>query len=124
MNPIFPLYIVSKGRWESRRTSRALELIGVPYSIVVEEQGFSEYASVIDKKKILVLDKRYQSALAGIRRGNPLRHRGRARRQGLSRENRASADRRLAFASAASVLGKRRGSIVSPGYLFTAPICW
>ena len=55
-----PVYIVSKGRWESRRTSRSLELIGVPYSIVVEEQEFSEYAAVIDKTKILVLDKQYQ----------------------------------------------------------------
>jgi hypothetical protein len=37
-----------------------LEYIGIPYFIVVEEQEFSQYASVIDKKKILVLDKRYQ----------------------------------------------------------------
>src|ERR1700730_4881298 len=60
MGPSFPVYIVSKGRWESRRTSRSLELIGVPYSIVIEEQEFSEYAAVIDKKKILVLDRKYQ----------------------------------------------------------------
>jgi hypothetical protein len=60
MNPRFPIYIVSKGRWKSRLTSRSLELIGVPYSIVVEEQEFSEYAAVIDKAKILVLDKQYQ----------------------------------------------------------------
>jgi hypothetical protein len=60
MNPRFPLYIVSKGRWESRYTSKALEKIGVPYSIVVEEQEYDKYATVISPDKILVLDKRYQ----------------------------------------------------------------
>lgn len=60
MNPNFPIYIVSKGRWESRLTSKALEAMGVPYYIVIEEQEFNQYASVIDKKKILIIDKRYQ----------------------------------------------------------------
>ena len=60
MNPEFPLYIVSKGRHESRLTSRALEMMGVPYSIVVEEREFSDYASVIDRNKILVLDRAYK----------------------------------------------------------------
>ena len=60
MNPRFPLYIPSKGRWESRLTSKALELMGVPYHIVVEEQEYDNYASVISKDKILVLDKKYQ----------------------------------------------------------------
>jgi hypothetical protein len=60
VNPRFPLYIVSKGRSESRFTSKALELMQVPYFIVVEEQEFEDYAAVIDRKKILVLDKSYQ----------------------------------------------------------------
>lgn len=60
MNPHFPLYIVSKGRAESRLTSKALEKMQVPYSIVIEEQEFDEYASVIDEKKIVILDKRFQ----------------------------------------------------------------
>lgn len=55
MNPKYPVYIISKGRWETRLTSRALESIGVPYHIVVEPQEFEKYAEVIDKKKILVL---------------------------------------------------------------------
>lgn len=59
-NPQFPLYIVSKGRHESRYTSKALELMKVPYFIVIEEQEFSKYSSVIDESKILVLDKSYQ----------------------------------------------------------------
>lgn len=60
MNPRFPLYIVSKGRWESRLTSKALENMGVPYNIIVEEQEFQKYAEVIDKRKILILDKTFQ----------------------------------------------------------------
>ena len=37
-NPQFPLYVVSKGRHESRLTIRALEAMGVSYHVVVEEQ--------------------------------------------------------------------------------------
>ena len=51
MNPKHPVYIISKGRWESRFTSKALEKMNVPYSIVVEEQEYDTYASVINKDK-------------------------------------------------------------------------
>ena len=51
----YPLYIISKGRWESRMTSRTLEEIGADYRIVIEEQEYDKYAAVIDPKKILVL---------------------------------------------------------------------
>jgi len=54
-NPKYPIYIVSKGRWESRLTSRRLETMGVPYRIVVEPQERDRYAAVIDPRKILVL---------------------------------------------------------------------
>jgi len=54
MNPRYPIYIISKGRWESRLTSKALEKMNVPYSIVVEPQEYDNYAEVIDKKKILI----------------------------------------------------------------------
>ena len=60
MNPRYPVYIISKGRWESRLTSRALEHMNVPYRIVVEEQERDEYAAVIDPAKIIVLDPLYQ----------------------------------------------------------------
>jgi hypothetical protein len=55
MNPSYPVYIISKGRWESRLTSKALERMGVPYHIVVEPQEYDNYAAVIDPVKILVL---------------------------------------------------------------------
>lgn len=55
MNPKYPVYIISKGRWESRLTSISLEEMGVPYHIVIEPQEFGQYADVIDPSKILVL---------------------------------------------------------------------
>jgi hypothetical protein len=55
MNPNYPVYIVSKGRWESRLTSKALEEMKMPYSIVIEPQEYENYASVIDPSKILIL---------------------------------------------------------------------
>lgn len=59
MNPDYPIYIVSKGRWESRLTSKALERINVPYYIIVEAQERDAYANVIDPKKVLVLPQWY-----------------------------------------------------------------
>jgi len=55
VNPSYPIYIISKGRWDSRLTSRALDIMNVPYHIVVEPQEYDNYASVIDPEKILVL---------------------------------------------------------------------
>ncbi len=55
MNPRYPVYIISKGRWESRLTSKALEARSVPYRIVIEPQEYEQYAAVIDPAKILVL---------------------------------------------------------------------
>lgn len=60
MNPRYPLYIVSKGRADTRLTSRALEHMQVPYYIVIEDQEYDAYAAVIDPKKIVILDKQYQ----------------------------------------------------------------
>lgn len=55
MNPKYPVYIVSKGRWDTRLTSKAFEQMGVPYHIVIEPQEYNNYAAVIDERKIKVL---------------------------------------------------------------------
>jgi len=55
MNPRYPVYIISKGRWESRLTSKAFEAMRVPYHIVIEPQELEQYAAVIDRQKILML---------------------------------------------------------------------
>lgn len=56
----FPLYIVSKGRWESRHTVKALEWMGCKYKIIIEEQEYNEYNKYINKDNILILPKSYQ----------------------------------------------------------------
>lgn len=55
MKPKYPIYIISKGRWESRLTSKALEEMNIPYHIVIEPQEYELYSAVIDKSKILTL---------------------------------------------------------------------
>jgi hypothetical protein len=55
MNPKYPIYIISKGRWHKRQTSKALDLMQVPYRIVIEPQEYENYAKFINTDKILVL---------------------------------------------------------------------
>lgn len=55
MNPRYPVYVISKGRWDTRFTSKALERANIPYHIVVEPQEYEEYARVIDPEKIYTL---------------------------------------------------------------------
>jgi len=59
MNPRFPIYIISKGRWKLHITSRTLEEMKVPYRIVVEPSEYKQYAKVIKKEKILVLPENF-----------------------------------------------------------------
>lgn len=53
--PKYPIYIISKGRWESRLTSKTLEEMNCPYKIVIEPQEYDNYEKVINKSKILTL---------------------------------------------------------------------
>ena len=59
MNPKHPVYIVSKGRWESRLTSKALDRMRVPYRIIVEAHEFDKYAAEVGAEKLLTLPQRY-----------------------------------------------------------------
>lgn len=63
--PRYPVYIISKGRWNTRKTSKALEAIGVPYRIVVEPAEYKEYARVIREDRILQLPCNYSQAGRG-----------------------------------------------------------
>jgi len=60
MNPRYPIYIVSKGRWESRLTAKALDAIGVPYYMVVEPQEYDLYAAKVGTERLLALPHEYQ----------------------------------------------------------------
>lgn len=59
MNPKYPIYIVSKGRWKINPTSRALNYMKVPYKIIVEKQEYKYYCDYFDDDNILVLPKKY-----------------------------------------------------------------
>lgn len=54
--PLYPLYIVSKGRANIGFTWKYLDKMKVPYFVVIEEQEYNKYAEVIDKKKLIVRD--------------------------------------------------------------------
>lgn len=60
IKPRYPLYIVSRHRAETRYTSKALERMGVPYRIIVEQDDYKAYTAVIDAEKVLILPTRYQ----------------------------------------------------------------
>ena len=51
----YPIYIISKGRWGKPQTARAMELMKLPYKIVVEPLEYENYSKVINKSNILVL---------------------------------------------------------------------
>lgn len=55
MNPRYPIYVISKGRWESRLTVKALLSRSIPHKVVIEPQEFRQYASVMDERNILTL---------------------------------------------------------------------
>lgn len=62
MNPQFPLYLPSKGRYEIRLTSDYLIYMKVPHYIVIEEQEYELYKKHINSKLVtlLILNKKYQ----------------------------------------------------------------
>lgn len=53
--PKYPIFVPTKGRWESRLTIKMFESIGVPYTAVIEPQQYDDYAAVVDPSKLLVL---------------------------------------------------------------------
>lgn len=65
MNPRFPIYIISKGRWESRLTVKALEKRNIPFRICVEPNEYDQYASVIEPSKILKLPENFSELKQG-----------------------------------------------------------
>jgi len=54
MRPKYPIYIPSKGRWDSRHTARKLKEMGVDYRLVVEAGEYEKYARHEDENNLLV----------------------------------------------------------------------
>jgi hypothetical protein len=62
IQPRFPLFIPSLSRWESRLTIRALQRMGIKeWYAVVEPQEYKQYAAVIPREHIIVLNLDYKA---------------------------------------------------------------
>ena len=57
MNPKYPVYIVSKGRWTNNITSNALNRMHVPHYVVVEAHEYANYSKTI-KGEVIILPSR------------------------------------------------------------------
>lgn len=55
MSLMFPVYVISKGRWETPYTARALDAMGVPFQMIVEEREHGAYAEVVGEDRLLIL---------------------------------------------------------------------
>lgn len=56
----YPIFVVSKGRWESRLTMKSLDRLGVDYMVIIEGSEYKHYSSVIGRNKLLVLPDSYK----------------------------------------------------------------
>jgi|LULO01.1.fsa_nt_gb hypothetical protein len=54
MNPKYPVYIISKGRWQNPKTANCFEKLGVPYKMVIYPNEYDQYSKVIDPTKLIV----------------------------------------------------------------------
>lgn len=55
VQPRYPVYVPTKGRWESALTIKTLERLGVEYYAVVQPQEYDQYKQVVKGGKILLL---------------------------------------------------------------------
>ena len=55
MQSKYPIYIISKGRADSRLTVKSLDDMGAMYRVVIEESEYDDYAAVINPNRLLVL---------------------------------------------------------------------
>ena len=55
----YPIYIISKGRWENPKTARALDDMNIPYNICVEPAECDEYKKTIKRDRIICLPENF-----------------------------------------------------------------
>jgi hypothetical protein len=53
--PKYPVYIISKGRWEKPLTAKHFEMAGIPYLIAVEPSEYDNYCKSLGKNRVLKL---------------------------------------------------------------------
>lgn len=67
----FPIYVISKGRWERRQTVKTLESMNCEYKIVVEPSEYINYAKYIKEDNIIVCPEDFSKLGCG---GIPVRN--------------------------------------------------
>lgn len=55
IQPKYPIYIISKGRFKNPQTVRSLDLLGIDYKIVIEPTEYDDYCKFVDQDHILTL---------------------------------------------------------------------
>lgn len=65
MSNKYPIYIPSKGRWESRLTVKALDKLGIDYKVCVEPSEYDQYSLVISHDKLLRLPEDFSKRGSG-----------------------------------------------------------
>lgn len=53
--PSYPIYIISKGRWDITKTADSLDKLGINYKVVIEPCEVSQYSSRFKRVQLLVL---------------------------------------------------------------------
>jgi hypothetical protein len=73
ISPKYPLYVITKGRWEKTLTINSLEEMGVDFSICVEPDEYDNYINnpKIDKRKVIKLPENFSKRDQG---GIPVRN--------------------------------------------------
>jgi hypothetical protein len=65
ITPKYPIYVITKGRWEKRLTIESLEEMGIDFNICVEPSEYDKYAAVVDVKKIIKLPEDFSKRKQG-----------------------------------------------------------
>jgi hypothetical protein len=60
VNPLWPVFIPSKGRADTRLTMKMFDRLGVDYTVFIEPQEAEEYGRVLSADKLHVLPHRDQ----------------------------------------------------------------
>tara|TARA_R100001443_G_scaffold102651_1_gene110888 strand:- start:272 stop:1411 length:1140 start_codon:yes stop_codon:yes gene_type:complete len=55
LKPKYPIYIPTKGRFETRKTVKALQQMNVSFYVVIEPQEYNLYKSILPESQIVVL---------------------------------------------------------------------
>ena len=55
MKPKYPIYIVSKGRWENPLTAKFMKEDGLDFKILVEPQEYEAYCNSVGEQYVLQL---------------------------------------------------------------------